>query len=107
MRIIMEDVSYKLVLEKINDIVIKLRQGKDKDAYKDINEQMSVINEIFVNVIKDITLFKENGIDVSENIIMMQLENMMDGLKYKDDVKLADTLEYEISETIKMYSKIK
>ena len=37
----------------------------------------------------------------------MQLENMMDGLKYKDDVKLADTLEYEISETIKMYSKIK
>ncbi len=103
----MEDVSYKLVLEKINDIVIKLRQGKDKDAYKDINEQMSVINEIFVNVIKDITLFKENGIDVSENIIMMQLENMMDGLKYKDDVKLADTLEYEISETIKMYSKIK
>lgn len=103
----MEDVSYKLVLEKINDIVIKLRQGKDKDAYKDINEQMSVINEIFVNVIKYITLFKENGIDVSENIIMMQLENMMDGLKYKDDVKLADTLEYEISETIKMYSKIK
>ena len=103
----MEDVSYKLVLEKINGIVIKLRQGKDKDAYKDINEQMSVINEIFVNVIKDITLFKENGIDVSENIIMMQLENMMDGLKYKDDVKLADTLEYEISETIKMYSKIK
>lgn len=103
----MEDVSYKLVLEKINDIVIKLRQGKYKDAYKDINEQMSVINEIFVNVIKDITLFKENGIDVSENIIMMQLENMMDGLKYKDDVKLADTLEYEISETIKMYSKIK
>lgn len=103
----MEDVSYKLVLEKINDIVIKMRQGKDKDAYKDINEQMSVINEIFVNVIKDITLFKENGIDVSENIIMMQLENMMDGLKYKDDVKLADTLEYEISETIKMYSKIK
>lgn len=103
----MKDVSYKLVLEKINDIVIKLRQGNDREAYKDINEQMPAINEIFVNVIKDITLFKENGIDVSENIIMMQLENMMDGLKYKDDVKLADTLEYEISETIKIYNQIK
>ena len=38
---------------------------------------------------------------------MMQLENMIDGLENKDDVKLADTLEYEISQTINVYKEIR
>ena len=102
----MNETSYVYILGKINDIVINLRQGKDREAYKDINEQMPVINELFVDIIRNINIFKENGIDVSENIIMMQLENMIDGLENKDDVKLADTLEYEISETIRAYKDI-
>lgn len=102
----MSEKSYEDILDKIENIIINLRQGKDREAYKDINEQMPVVNELFVDIIKNINIFKENGIDVSENIIMMQLENMIDGLENKDDVKLADTLEYEISQTINVYKEI-
>ena len=102
----MSETSYDGISDKIENIIINLRQGKDREAYKDINEQMPVINELFVDIIRNINIFKENGIDVSENIIMMQLENMVDGLENKDDVKLADTLEYEISQTINVYKEI-
>lgn len=102
----MSEKSYEDILDKIENIIINLRQGKDREAYKDINEQMPVINELFVDIIRNINIFKENGIDVSGNIIMMQLENMVDGLENKDDVKLADTLEYEISQTINVYKEI-
>ncbi|MCI6499453.1 MAG: hypothetical protein MSA21_11315 [Lachnospiraceae bacterium] len=102
----MSEKSYEDILDKIENIIINLRQGKDRDAYKDINEQMPVINELFVDIIRNINIFKENRIDVSGNIIMMQLENMVDGLENKDDVKLADTLEYEISQTINVYKEI-
>lgn len=102
----MSEKSYEDILDKIENIIINLRQGKDREAYKDINEQMPVVNELFVDIIRNINIFKENGIDVSENIIMMQLENMIDGLENKDDVKLADTLEYEISQTINVYKDI-
>lgn len=102
----MSEKSYEDILDKIENIIINLRQGKDREAYKDINEQMPVVNELFVDIIRNINIFKENGIDVSENIIMMQLENMVDGLENKDDVKLADTLEYEISQTINVYKEI-
>ncbi len=102
----MSEKSYEAILDKIKDIIINLRQGKDKEAYKNINEQMPVINELFVDIIRNINIIKEKGIDVSENIVMMQLENMIDGLENKDDVKLADTLEYEISETIRAYKDI-
>lgn len=102
----MSEKSYEDILDKIENIIINLRQGKDREAYKDINEQMPVVNELFVDIIRNINIFKENGIDVSENIIMMQLENMIDGLENKDDVKLADTLEYEISQTINVYKEI-
>lgn len=102
----MSEPSYDEISDKIENIIINLRQGKDREAYKDINEQMPVINNLFVDIIRNINIFKENGIDVSENIIMMQLENMIDGLENKDDVKLADTLEYEISQTINVYKDI-
>lgn len=102
----MSEKSYEDILDKIENIIINLRQGKDREAYKDINEHMPVVNELFVDIIRNINIFKENGIDVSENIIMMQLENMIDGLENKDDVKLADTLEYEISQTINVYKEI-
>lgn len=102
----MRETSYDEISDKIENIIINLRQGKDREAYKDINEQMPVINELFVDIIRNTNIFKENGIDVYENIIMMQLENMVDGLENKDDVKLADTLEYEISQTINVYKEI-
>ena len=102
----MSEPSYDEISDKIENIIINLRQGKDREDYKDINEQMPVINNLFVDIIRNINIFKENGIDVSENIIMMQLENMIDGLENKDDVKLADTLEYEISQTINVYKDI-
>lgn len=103
----MSEPSYDEISDKIENIIINLRQGKDREAYRDINEQMPNINNLFVDIIRNINIFKENEIDVSENIIMMQLENMIDGLENKDDVKLADTLEYEISQTINVYKEIR
>lgn len=71
-----------------------------------LNKLMSEINTIFSDIIQNINIFKENGVDASEEIILLQLENMMDGLQNKDIIKLADTLEYEIIKTIEVYLEI-
>lgn len=99
-------INYSEIIDDLGNIVIKLRQGSDRDAYKEISNHMPVINTLFLDIIKNLNIFKENGIEVSESIIMMQLNNMLDGLQYRDDVKLADTLEYEIIDTINIYREI-
>lgn len=97
---------YNDTLNELEYIIKDLRQAKDGDAYIKLNKLMSEINTIFSDIIQNITIFKENGVDASEEIILLQLENMMDGLQNKDIIKLADTLEYEIIKTIEIYLEI-
>lgn len=94
------------LLEEIPLIIKKLRQCSKKEALEELKEQMMNINQVFMQLIKSLPLFKEHGIELPQDIIMTQLTNIVDGLKYKDSVKLADTLEYEIMNTLHIYKEI-
>lgn len=50
--------------------------------------------------------YKKVGIEIPEDVLIMQLNNLMDGIENKDVIKIADTLEYEICNTVDFYNEL-
>lgn len=50
--------------------------------------------------------FQKLGVDVPEDIILTQMKNLMTGFEKRDTVLLADTMEYEIKNTLLFYNDI-
>ena len=46
------------------------------------------------------------GIDIPQDVILKQISNMAEGYEYRDNVLLADTLDYEILDTLQLYVEI-
>lgn len=50
--------------------------------------------------------FQKLGVDVPEDIILTQMKNLMTGFEKRDTILLADTMEYEIKNTLLFYNDI-
>ncbi len=61
-----------------------------------INETVSIINYF----ISAIPYLNNLGLDIPKEVVEMQIKNLEDGLKNKDCFMLADTLKYEINDTL-------
>jgi hypothetical protein len=64
------------------------------------------LNGILKEFIGRIEEFLSYGVDIPEEVILTQMKNLMDGFENQDSVLLADTLEYEIKNTILFYNDI-
>lgn len=90
----------------IDEIVMVLRQGYTTEGIKKINNIMPELNSIIMKFIESIPEYHEKGIDIPQDVIITQLQNMLEGIEYQDCVQLADTLEYELADTLKVYDEI-
>ena len=67
-------------------------------------------NKELIGCIKKLNLvlkeFQKLGVDVPEDIILTQMKNLMTGFEKRDTVLLADTMEYEIKNTLLFYNDI-
>ena len=61
-----------------------------------LDDAVALIN-IFIGIIPSLA---KMGIDVPREVIDGQLENLKNGLEYKDYFLIADTLKYEINDTL-------
>ena len=84
-----------------------------KRLYTNFNNGMSRINDI-VNIIQiyieaflnKIDKYNSLGENISTDVIINQLNNLMNAIEYKDQVLLIDTLRYEIEDTLNLYRKL-
>lgn len=93
------------VIEKIDDFVEVL--------YFDFNEAMSHIEEAvvliepyMVSFLSKIDYYNKCGEKIDKNILVQQLKNLLEGIQYKDQIEIADTLKYEIRESLLVYSEL-
>lgn len=94
------------LLELFQKIIVWLYHGEDKQAYGELARVMPELNEIIGQLINEIPYYREEGVDLPEDIILAQLQNLMEGIQYKDTVLLADALNFEISDTLMVYKEI-
>lgn len=100
-----ENIVKKLISE-IPCIVKLLRQNKGNEAYNKFGEMFGELNNAMLTFINAIPAINSMGLDIPTDVVISQLNNMVEGFQYKDNVLLADTLEYEIMETMKLYDEI-
>ncbi len=89
-------------IKKIDDFVIALYKDY-KSAIKNINNIVSIVNDIISRLLNQIEYYKAQGEEIDTNIIIQQLNNLLQGIQYNDQILIADTLKYEIIESMNMY----
>ena len=80
-------------IKKIDDFVIALYKDY-KSAIKNINNIVSIVNDIISRLLNQIEYYKAQGEEIDTNIIIQQLNNLLQGIQYNDQILIADTLKY-------------
>lgn len=92
----------------INDI-----QDYVKLLYLDYSKGMSKINEIvgivqtyIGNFVSKIETYNKFGENIAVDIVLDQIKRLSDGISFGDQVQIADILQYEIIESLKIYGEL-
>ena len=92
------------LLEQMEKVILKLRQNEDR-AVMGVGDLLPNIVEIFRELFH---MADQRAIDVEipVDILIQQLENFEQFYQQQDIVQLADTLEYELQESVRFYIEI-
>lgn len=83
-----------------------LCKNNTKPAMKAINQLLPELNEIIMKLISEIPYYRQLGVDLPEDVILVQLQNLLEAFEHGDMVMLADTLKYELMNTLQVYEEI-
>jgi len=95
----------KQLTKEFEEIAIQLYKGDGSGIGAVsglLNEAVALMN-VFIGVIPALN---KMGIDVPRDVIDAQVENLQNGLEYKDLYLLADTLKYEINDTLTIIGEL-
>ncbi len=91
---------------KIEGIMVELRQNRDK-IMNQVNEVIPEISLFLNDVLNECVEQKDNDKNLPIDILIQQVKNWNESYTYKDIVMMADTIQYELMETIEFYIQIK
>ena len=94
------------IIKQIPEVTVLLKQNKETEGYQAFNRLVPDINNAMTEFIELIPKLQTAGIDIPQDVILMQISNMAEGYEYRDNVLLADTLDYEILDTLQLYVEI-
>ena len=94
------------IIKQIPEVTVLLKQNKETEGYQAFNRLVPDINNAMTEFIELIPKLQAAGIDIPQDVILKQISNMAEGYEYRDNVLLADTLDYEILDTLQLYVEI-
>ena len=81
--------------------------------YKDFGEGMKelpkivgCVQSITMKFLKDIEYYNENGENIQITVTLNQLKKLLDAIDLKDQLLIADILEYEIKQNFIVYKEL-
>lgn len=81
--------------------------------YKDYGEGMiqlpeivKEMQEIIIQFLSKIEKYNQYGEDIQVNVILNQLDELLQAIKWRDPIQMVDTLEYEIKESLIVYEEM-
>ena len=92
------------LLEKMQKVILELRQNQEH-AVAHTAEVLPELVQIF-RVLLGMAETQTKEVEIPTDILLQQLENFEQFYRQEDIVQLADTLEYEMKETISFYLEI-
>ena len=94
------------VLTELDSIYEMLCKNNTNPAMKAISQIMPELNEIIMKLISEIPYYRQLGVDLPEDVILAQLQNLLEAFEQSGTVMLADTLKYELTNTLQVYDEI-
>lgn len=91
-----------LVIPIIEDMILKLRQCTDT-VWEDVNTHIGVVISMMTEIVNWARNLIGQGEEFPMDTVIQQIQNLNDAYTAKDEVLLADTLEYEIKNTVYVY----
>ena len=92
----------KKLLEELERGVLQLRQNQD-NAITEVGELLPELVRIFRELFR---MAEAQITEIPVDILIQQLENFEQFYQQQDIVQLADTLEYELQESVRFYIEI-
>lgn len=89
-------VGIKSIIEEIDKTVVLLEQCKDKEAYTSMAQIIHLLNLILPNIIQN----ENNEIYINQNKFIKILTKTLEAMEHKDNLFLADMLQYELKEML-------
>lgn len=90
------------VISTIENMIINLRRCTD-GVWDDVNSHIGMVISIMTEIMNWAQSLIENGEEFPMDTIIQQIQNLNDAYTAKDEILLADTLEYEIKNTVYVY----
>lgn len=83
--------------------VVEMLWKCNADAYQRMNEYVSGWQVMLQEMMNRMCRWMEEGNEIPLDIIACQMENFEEAVTKKDDLMLADVLQFEFGETLKYY----
>lgn len=101
------------MVNNINDLLNELYElsnlffmDKEKQAFAKLSELVKDINGTMTEFIEKIPEYNKQGANIPIDVVVAQLNNLVEGMKYKDTVMLGDCIKYELIESISLYKEL-
>lgn len=95
-----------VLIDKLNTCYEDLTHCNVKKAYGNLKDYISDINKVFMEFIVMIPKLEKLGVKIPSEVLIQQLKNLLEAYEYEDSMLLADTLRYEIIDTLNLYVDI-
>lgn len=93
------------IIEKIDEFV-EMIYCDFNEAMKHIKVAVTLIEPYMVSFLSKIDYYNKCGEKIDKNILIHQLQNLAEGIEYKDQIEMTDTLKYEIRESLLVYNEL-
>ena len=94
------------VISAIEAMIVKLRQCTD-DVWETVNTDIGGVLSMLTEIVNWAQELIGNGEEFPIDMVMQQIQNLNDAYTAKDEVLLADALEYEIKNMVYVYMENK
>lgn len=86
----------KTIIKQIDETVVLLEQCKDKKAYTFMSQVIQLLNPLLPSIIQN----ENNEIYIDQNKFIDILTKTLGAMEHKDNLFLADMLQYELKEML-------
>ena len=94
----------RMIIENTEKMALQLRQMTD-DTWNYVNQNIGSVISAMMVILEWAEELVKNGEEFPVDIILQQIQNLNDAYEKKDEVMLADTLEYEIVNALYVYQE--
>ncbi len=98
--------SINAMIREIDNIYMDICRTDSEKAYTALSKILTDIAGYMTEFMEKIPVLKQYSIDIPQEVLLSQLQNLLEAFENRDYVMMADTLHYEINDSLQFYVEI-